>query len=214
MTDDHSTDEVKPSSQQGSRQSHRAKPALESHEATPDLDSFQRQLIDTLEIPDSVLARHNVTDLRIAYAKYLAYNNAHSKVVQMIQDGSWKIKSPSAADLIGLFTSKSCWYGGYTMFSEVDKHSDMKLWLEGKSNVGNVELWGKEKTRYTFKDLKAYLAENGDLDLEKGKGKGKERGKVKGKRKAAGSVSEGSGKKKEKKKKKALQYDEESSSSS
>ena len=134
---------------------------------------------------------------------------------QMLRAKTWTLKSPSAGDLIGIFSSRSGWYGNYTLFSKVEKHPDMKKWLEGKSDMGNEELWGKARTRYTFKDLKVYLEQHGD-DLEegdKGKGKGKGKGKVKAKRKAAGSVSEGNVKKREKKKKK-IQSDEESSSSS
>ena len=184
----------------------------ESHEATGVLNAYQRQLIEILEIPDSVLARHNVTDLHIAYAKYMAYIDAQSKMFQMIRDGEWDndVKSPSGAELIGLFVAKSSWYAGYNVFPVVDNHPDMKSWLEGNSCIGNAELWGKDRTKYTFKDLKAYLMEKGDLDSE---GKVKAKGKGKGKRKAAGSVSEGTSKRREKKKK-DLQNEESSSESS
>jgi len=29
----------------------------------------------------------------------------------------------------------------------------MKKWLEGKSDMENAKLWGKTRTRYTFKDF-------------------------------------------------------------
>ena len=93
-------------------------------------------------------------------------------------------------------------------FLWVVNHSDMKSWLEGNSCIGNAELWGKDRTKYTFKDLKVYLMEKGDLDSE-----GKVKAKGKGKRKAAGSVSEGTSKRREKKKK-DLQNEESSSESS
>jgi hypothetical protein len=126
---------------------------------------------------------------------------------QMVRDKTWMLKAPPAKDLRGIFISKSSWYAGYQLFAKLDKNSDMKKWLEGDSDMENAELWGKDKGRYTFTDLRKYLEENRDVEKVRGKVKGKE--KVKEKRKAAGSVSEGS--KKEKKKKKKAQIDENSS---
>jgi hypothetical protein len=186
----------------------------ELHEHTPDLVPFQQELIEALDIPRSLLGQSNVVDIRIAYAKYSGFITAQEMVFQMVRDKTWKLKFPNTHELRAIFISKSSWYGGYKLFSKLDKHSDMKKWLEGDPTIGNVELWGTEKGRYTFTDLGNYLEENGDASVgskEKGKGKGK----GKDKRKAAGSVSEGTDKKREKKKKKkkAPQIDQESSGS-
>jgi hypothetical protein len=35
---------------------------------------------------------------------------------------------------------------GYTLFSEAEKHCEMKDWLEGKSDMGDAELLGKART--------------------------------------------------------------------
>jgi hypothetical protein len=200
--------------------------STETQDATPDLDAFQLELVNVLGIPSSLIVRSNVTDLRLAYAKYLGYTKAQSLKYQMLRDKTWMLKNPSDGDIIGIFASRSGWYGSYTLFAGAESHSDMKKWLEGNSDIGDAELWGKAKMRYTFKDLRTYLEQHGH-DLEgggdKGKGKGKGKGKEKekgkgkekekGKRKAAGSISEGHVKKRDKKKKKA-QSDEESSGSS
>ena len=196
----------------------RASVETEAEEATPDLSAFQLELVNILGIPSSLIARHNVTDIRLAYAKYLGYNKAQQLVFQMLRDKMWMIKAPSSGDLIGIFVSRSGWYGRYTLFGEAEKHAELKEWLEGKSDMGDAELWGRGRTRYTFKDLREYLELHAD-DLEeegdkgKGKAKAKVKAKVKGKRKAVGSVSEGNVKKRDKKKKQT-QSDEESSDSS
>lgn len=124
----------------------------------------------------------------MAYQKYLAYKDAQKKMHDMIRKGTWKIKPATNIELITVFIARSSWYQDYRLLELVDKHHEVKDWLEGKPGKLDVELWGKSKTRYTFKDLKAYFERKG-VDV-----------KGKGKRKAAGSVGEGTGKKKKKKK--------------
>jgi hypothetical protein len=114
----------------------------------------------------------------------------------MLWDKPWMLKIPSAGDFIGIFTLRSGWYDSYTLFS------DMKKWLEGKSDMENAKLWGKTRTRYTFKDFGVAWWWFGEE---------RDRVKVKMKKKAARSVSKGNVKKREKKKKKKTQSDKESS---
>jgi hypothetical protein len=176
-------------------------------ETIPEFDEYQQQLIEALEIPDCLLTRHNVTELRVAYRKYLGHNDAQKRMYQMMGEKTWKLKIATAMELVSIFTSKSTWYDGYDLFAQLDKVPEVRDWLEGKSEVGDVELWGKSKARYTFTDLKAYFVRNG-VDFEKEKGKEKGKGKGKRKRKAARSVSEGTSKRREKKKKKKTSEDE------
>ena len=64
-------------------------------------------------------------------------------------------------------------------------------WLEnGEDWASNLDVWGIEKSSYTFKDLKGYLEE------AKGKGKGK------GKKKVKVAADKGKGEKKDHKKEK------------
>jgi hypothetical protein len=188
---------------------HRLTPAATvSRDSTPDVGSTQAQLIRILNIPESLTTRENVTDLRIAYGKYLGYLRANATMIKMRNDGSWVGKVPKGEDLITVFVSKSTWYEKYVLFGHVEKHPDLQDWLEADP-ASTVTFWPEVKTRYTFEDLIDFLVESGDIVVKK-KGKGK------GKRKAAGSVSEGSGKKKEKKQKKKSTHgsNKESSSSS
>ena len=173
-----------------------------TEETIPEFDEYQQQLIEVLEIPDCLLTHHNVMELRVAYRKYLGHNDAQKRMYQMMGEKTWKLKIVTAMEVVSIFTSKSTWYNGYDLFAQLDKVPEVKDWLEGKSEVGDVELWGKSKARYTFKDLKAYFVRNCvDFEKEKGKGKGKRR------RKAARSVSEGTSKRREKKKKKKTSED-------
>ena len=218
--------------------SNQARPiAANSTKTDTPLAMYRNQIAEALDVSDSVRARHKVNDLRLAYTKYTAFQEAKSKLAQMVADGTWELKSstgelkiPSTGDLISVFISTSSWYAGYNVFAKVDNHPEMKSWLEGSLDMGNLELWGFNKTTYSFKDLEAYFWRKGDREpldgkgkiAAKGKGKGKgkdpgsfgEGGSKKGKRKAAASVSEGSGKKRKDKKRKEVSDDEESSSSS
>ena len=148
---------------------------------------YRDHIAEALDIPDSVRARHKVNDLRLAYTKYLVFQEAKSKLAQMVADGTWELKTstgelkiPSTGDLISVFISTSSWYAGYNAFAKVDNHPEMKSWLEGSLDKGNLEVWGGNKTTYSFKDLEAYFWRKGDREPLDGKGKirGKGKGKV------------------------------------
>jgi hypothetical protein len=122
--------------------------------------------------------------LQISYKKYKAYLEACSTYEQMVGDGQWTGDKLSAVDLIELFVSKSFWHSHVKKcFSQVSNHPLMIEWLEnGEGGPSNVDVWGVEKSSYTFKDLKGYL----EKAKEKGKGKDKKKVKVaadKGKKK-------------------------------
>ena len=171
-----------------------------SRDSSPDLDSYQLELIAALNIPMSLMKRQH-TDIRIAYAKYKACHDAQATMHEMIKDGSWELKIPKVHELVELFTSKSSWYNTFQIFGKVEEVPYLTEWLEGgKDAPANSLVWSSHKPRYTFKDLKG-LFEGGESE------------KKKGKRKAAGSVSEGSKKKKKKKAKKASSPSEEEESS-
>ena len=57
----------------------------------------------------------------------------------------------------------------------------MQMWLEEGDNApDDMELWGMEKTSYTFNDLAEYLESQDRMKAKKGKGKEK-KGKKDGK---------------------------------
>jgi hypothetical protein len=88
----------------------------------------------------------------------------------MLADGSWTGNKLIAVDLIQLFVSKSFWHSHYRkFFPKVSNHPFLLEWLENSSQdrPSNMDVWGFEKSNYNFKDLEAYLEQNG----KKGKGK-------------------------------------------
>ena len=75
-------------------------------------------------------------------------------------------------ELVELFVSKSFWHSHVNKYcSQVSDHPLMVEWLEnGEDKPFDLDVWGVEKSNYTFKDLIAYL--------EQVKKKGKRKAKV------------------------------------
>ena len=108
--------------------------------------------------------------LHVAYQKYKAHLEAFHTYEKIIADGSWSQKKLIAVDFIELFVSKSFWHSCFKpVFSKVSDYPLMVEWLENEleDSVSNQEVWGEEKSSYTFKDLHAWL------DKSAGKGKKK-----------------------------------------
>lgn len=170
--------------------------------------SFKDELISHLHIPSHLVGAGDGS-LRFAYQKYKAVLVAVSTYNAMSSSGTWTIKRPTRTDIVGLFISKSFFHSHYKRyFSKVGEYEEMVAWLDEKEDrLSDLEVWGVEKSLYTFTDLAAWLEKGGSLEIEedcgyqdgngkkgssgKGKGKGKEKGKGKGKE---------SGKEKEKEK--------------
>jgi hypothetical protein len=95
----------------------------------------------------------------------------------MVSDGSWVGDRLTAVELVELFVSKSFWHSHVKKYcSQVSNHPLMVDWLEGgEDKPSDLDVWGVEKSNYTFKDLIRYLEEA----KEKGKGKGKGKKKTK-----------------------------------
>ena len=131
------------------------------------------QLAELLDIPMTLTTRPKSVDIRIAYSKYLAYQEANTKMLHMIDDGTWPIDPPGDA-LIETFVSKSVWHANYKiLFPQVIQYPRLAKWLRSeKDAMTSVELFGKEKRCFTFVDLRRLLEE---LSLKKGKGKRKVR---------------------------------------
>lgn len=144
---------------------------------TPASDSpvtgSKEAILNLLGIP-SHLADRSDHSLHVSYKKYKAYLEACHAYDRMVGDGQWTGDRLTAVDLIELFVSKSFWHSHVRkQFSQVSNHPLMVEWLEnGEDGPSDIDVWGVEKSSYTFKDLKGYL------DKEKAKGKGKEKKKV------------------------------------
>lgn len=111
--------------------------------------------------------------LQVSYKKYKAYLEACHTYNQMLSDGLWVGDKLSAVDLIELFVSKSFWHSHMRKYcSQVSNHPLMIEWLEnGDDKPSDLDVWGVEKTHYTFKDLIEYLEQAKVKRKEKGKKK-------------------------------------------
>jgi hypothetical protein len=110
--------------------------------------------------------------LHVSYQKYKAHLEASQTYERMIADGSWTGNKLTAVDLIELFVSKSFWHSHVRRyFSQVPNHPLLVSWLENKpeDRPSDLDVWGIEKSGYTFKDL--------DMFLQRADGKGKKKDK-------------------------------------
>ncbi len=93
----------------------------------------------------------------------------------MRQERSWKCKEvPSRTDVINLFVAKTTWHAFYaTRIPAAEQHEEMCAWLAQEPDcMGDEELWGEDKDKYTMADLERWL------DLKNGvKGKVLKKGK-------------------------------------
>ena len=135
--------------------------------------SFQDDLLYCLQIPVELLDC-NDKGLCFAYQKYKAHQQAVQRLEEMVANGTWEGKRPSATDLIEIFISKTKWFSNYRHgFSQISQYPQMVLWLEQDGDSpSDLEVWGIQKDQYSFPDLHAFLDNGGPQEVEvKGKGK-------------------------------------------
>ena len=144
---------------------------------SPSFASGSKEAILTLLGIPSHLCDRSDHSLQTSYKKYKAHLEACCVYDGMVSDGSWVGDKLSAIDLIELFVSKSFWHLHVKKYcSQMSNHPLMVDWLEGgEDKPSDLDVWGVEKSNYTFKDLMRYLEEA----KEKGKGKGKGKKKIK-----------------------------------
>jgi hypothetical protein len=129
--------------------------------------------------------------LHVSYQKYKAYLEASQTYERMLADGSWTGDKLSAVNLIELFLSKSFWHSHVKKyFAQVSNHPLMVEWLENgpQDRPSSLEVWGIEKTSYTFKDLKGYLEQADRKGKKKAKVMDKHSGEKKDHKKAKKQV--------------------------
>jgi len=103
-----------------------------------------------------------------AYAKWKGIKAAYKK----LQTIAWNGAKPTYGVIIALFVSTSMFYSHYKYFNDAVKHPEMVEWLEERQNgPSDMDIWGFEKSYYTFPDLMKWLkkADDGvsvDLDSE------------------------------------------------
>jgi hypothetical protein len=110
--------------------------------------------------------------LHISYQKYKAHLEATQTYQRMVADGSWTGNKLHAVDFIELFVSKSFWHSHIKKyFSKVSDHPLMIEWLENSADrPSDLDVWGLEKSSYTFKDLDMYLQQAARKGKKKVKG--------------------------------------------
>jgi hypothetical protein len=128
-------------------------------------------ILTLLGIP-SYLCDRSDHSLHTSYQKYKAHLEATQTYERMVADGSWTGNKISAVDFIELFVSKSFWHSHVKKyFSKVSDHPLMVEWLEnGEHRPSDHDVWGLEKSSYTFKDLDAYLQQAAKKGKKKVKG--------------------------------------------
>ena len=160
------------------------------------MGTFKEKLVMVLQVP-AELENHTDKGLHDAWKKYKAYLDAAKKLDELWDAGQLRNvfdRKPVQTDLKSLFKAKTQWHETYQKtFPRLYDHPDMVAWLEDQEDKQpDVDLWGINKASYTFADLKAWLANDGEgLELEsggsdsedkvmkkKGKGKGKRKGET------------------------------------
>lgn len=146
--------------------------------------------MDTLEIPAHQTTAYNKGDIRMAYTRYLAVQNAQKRLSKLCDDGTWKLKMPILEDIAGVFGSKSAYFNHSQIFASVHKHPEVQKWLERADDAPtDGKLWGGKKP--TFGKLEAIMEKNERKmkKSEKKSGKKSEHDK-KGKKRQDNSSSE------------------------
>jgi len=136
---------------------------------------IQELLISTLNIPIHLTDRSNKTkaDLHMAYAKYVALLAALNLMSKLVTAGTWTHQTVVNDDIIEIFMSSSAYFKNHSkVFTMVDRHPQMKLWLlNADGGPSDYDVWGYKK--HTFDVLKAILTPMPPpVDI---KGKGKEK---------------------------------------
>ena len=164
-------------------------PSLSASIQPPASNSARDHIISVLDIPAHLVDRSN-SNLRNAYAKYLAYLDAQKTLAKAVTDGKWVLaKQPTGENLIEVFISKSAFFKNYNpLFPQVQDYPLLHLWLKNDEDVpSDMEAWGVQKNVYMFRDLKDYLVRM------KRKGKGGKAGGSDGNTGGGGGKSCGSG---------------------
>ena len=131
----------------------------------------------TLAIPPHLTHRDKVSDLCVAYAKFLAIEKAVGKLSEMEKAGTWTYdKKPTHEDIVQVFMSRSGYHNHLKrFFPKVDLIPGMREWLMNEEDApADAEVWGDKRPSYTsLKDLLDLY----DTSERKKKGKKAKRGK-------------------------------------
>lgn len=125
------------------------------------LTHTQSDIIVLLNISPALTTRPKMVDLRLAYAKYQGYLRAQSDMHHMIKASTWTLDPVSSDELIEIFVSRSVYRANYVkLFPQARNYPELLAWLKGDLESG-VDIFGLQKSVYTFKDLRMVLGEPG-----------------------------------------------------
>jgi hypothetical protein len=141
---------------------------------------MQHILIETFNIPAHLTHRQNVSDLHVAYAKYLAIQDVVERLGQMELAATWTHKKPVLEDIVQVFMSKSGYFNcSHQFFPHISVILGMKDWLANKEGApATAEVWGDKKPSYTSLEeiLDQYNGSSGNKGKKGNKGnKGKKK---------------------------------------
>ena len=130
-------------------------------------------LIAALETPIHLTVRDGDASLQFAYRKYKAYLEAQRLLDSKCVEGKWLGKKPTNTEVVELFVGKSMFYQYYRRgFGNINDFPKMVEWLEGGEGApSDLEVWGMERSTYTFSDLFEYCEVHKDGKVKKGKKK-------------------------------------------
>jgi hypothetical protein len=140
---------------------------------------YRSELVKIFDIPHYLLRDPSVkTDapLRLSYKRYQACLKALSVSEKLTSDGAWNIRRPTETEIVELFVGKTTWHNKLKKyFSKLPKYPAMLEWMkEGEEALPDVEIWGEEKSSYSWLDLQKWMDAKDKEVKAKGKGKAKQ----------------------------------------
>lgn len=169
---------------------------------------MQQIIVETFDIPAHLTHCEKVSDLYVAYAKFLAIQDVAKKLTQMKVVGTWTHKKPTLEDIVEIFMSRSGYFNRpHKFLPKVHNIPTVQKWLEnGDDAPTETDAWGDRRPSYkNLKEILAAYETSGGKKKDKGKKKqtidspshsSEEVVKGKGKEKAKAKKAGGSGKKK------------------
>ena len=141
--------------------------------ATTQLPHTPLQLFikETLGIPDHLTSTFNKGDMRMAYTRYLAVQDARRRLSQLRADGTWTQKLPSLEEASGVFFRKTTYFNHSWIFAKVSDFHSVEQWLLGEEDApSDSKLWGSKRPTYAkLEELVGLQEEQPKSKKKKGK---------------------------------------------
>ena len=131
----------------------------------------KKELMTLLNIPEHLTTEAQKLGLRQYYARYQACITAQHEVESRATAGTWPGAKPTKTQVVEIFVSKSTYHDYMTKaFDDIDNYPVLKDWLEAREDSpSDLDVWGTQKSLYTFSDLKVEKARRVNKRAEKDK---------------------------------------------